>query len=535
MISQFLLPIIGTLLGYVLFHLAQFLYHDVTSPLRNIVGPKSPSFVLGNFKQISDDALLMDKWRREFGPIFQFKRLFSVRELHTADTKAISHIITHSDVYQKLPIAPYSVKQFMGEGILTAELGEHKRQRRILNPAFGVAHIRQMTEVFVEEAAKLRDFWDAEITGGDTKQHTIDVLSWMRKLTLDVIGKAGFNYQFHSMENRPNDLSEVLSQLFQSPTSQRDRMFRLFQAMVPILRIIPVPGDQLFYKARSRMFGIGREIVEKNKLACKESMEADKPFSGRRDLLSLLLKANLATDIPDHQRLSNDEVIGQIPTFVIAGHETTSTAIAWALHALSTHRGVQKKLREEILGVSTDNPTMDELNALPYLENVVRETMRVHSPLVFTERMAMENDILPLGKPYIDKEGKIHDSLPIPKGQIVHIPILAVNTDTGIWGKDAAEFKPERWEHIPEAASSVPGVWSNLLTFFAGPHNCIGFRFSLVEQKAILFTLIRAFKFETAVPEGGIGRSSTPLQRPVVLTDSGMKSQMPLIVKRREL
>ncbi|KAJ7241325.1 cytochrome P450 [Mycena haematopus] len=115
-------------------------------------------------------------------------------------------------------------------------------------------------------------------------------------------------------------------------------------------------------------------------------------------------------------------------------------------------------------------------------------------------------------------------------GQRIHIPILAINTDKEIWGDDAGEFRPERWEKIHDAASAIPGVWANLLTFFAGPHNCIGFRFSLVEIKALLFTLIRAFEFEEAV-KGGIGRVAVGiLQRPTVLGEDP-SSGLPLIVK----
>ncbi|KAJ6577364.1 cytochrome P450 [Mycena capillaripes] len=506
MILQLLLPILGTLVGYAVFHLAQFLYYDFTSPLRGMTGPKSPSFLLGNFKQMVDDALLTDKWRRNFGPNFVFKGLFNVRELYTSDTKAISHIVTRSAVYQKPPI----------NRILSAELEDHKRQ----NPAFGRAQVREMSGVFVEKAAKLRDIWDARITDANNTP-TIEVLflKW---------NSLGFNYQFHGLDGKPNDLNEVFSQLFNSPMSQRDNAFRLVQAMIPILRLIPLPKSQLFHTARSKMFSIGHELVEQSKLASSKDATGER----RRDLLSLLLKANIAEDVPKHQRLSDEEVIGQIPTFFIAGHKTTSSAIAWALHALSVNLEAQTKLREELLTVSSDSPTMDELNSLVYLEWVVRETMRVHSPVVFTARMAMEDDVLPLGKPYVDRNGEIHNSLPIRKGQMIHIPILAVNTDPETWGQDAAEFKPERWEKVPDAAKTIPGVWANLLTFFAGLHNCIGFRFSLVEQKSVLFTLIRAFEFEKAVPEGGIGRSSTPLQRPVVLADGSKTGQMPLVVKR---
>ncbi|KAJ6542514.1 hypothetical protein DFH09DRAFT_1322367 [Mycena vulgaris] len=80
---------------------------------------------------------------------------------------------------------------------------------------------------------------------------------------------------------------------------------------------------------------------------------------------------------------------------------------------------------------------MDELNSFPYLEIVVREAMQLSAPLVPTQHMAMEDDALPLWKPYIDIRQ-------IPKGQLIHIPILAVNTDTGMRGSDAWEFKPER-------------------------------------------------------------------------------------------
>ncbi|KAK6992956.1 cytochrome P450 [Favolaschia claudopus] len=226
-----------------------------------------------------------------------------------------------------------------------------------------------------------------------------------------------------------------------------------------------------------------------------------------------------------------EKYTNQIPAFFFAGHETSSSALAWALQALSEKIDVQNKLREELLTVSTDNPGMDELNALPYLEIVVREILRVQSPVLSTERVATEDDVLPLSEPYVGKDGKSHESIPIRKGQTIHIPILAVNTDTSIWGEDALQFRPERWQNIPEAAAGIPNIWGNLLTFFAGPHNCIGFRFSVIEIKAILFILIRAFEFEAGVSSDSIGRAATgTVQKPVVLGNEN-GSGLPLIVK----
>ncbi|KAF8190972.1 cytochrome P450 [Mycena galopus ATCC 62051] len=531
MILQILAPIVGTLLCYVLYHAFQILYHNLTSPLRYVDGPKSPSFLLGNFKKLAEDSYLTSKWREQFGSTFIFHGLFSITELHTTDIKAMNHIVNRSDIYQKAQSMLASSELLVGRGILAVEKADHKRQRRALNPAFGIPQVRVITEIFVEKAVALRDIWAGQIEQQGGTAH-IEVMTWLRRMTLDVIGQAGFNYQFNALDakGKPNELNDTFTELLHSPHASRYAGFRAAQGIAPILQLIPGPGWRILRAARNKMFTIGKQIVSKSK-ADIEATEGAKSLGAKRDLLSTLLRANMSKVIPEMQRLNDAEVVGQIPTFFFAGHETTSLATSWALYALSTNLDAQRKLREELLTISTDNPTMDELNSLPYLEQVVREVMRVHAPVVNTQRMATEDDILPLSKPYIDKEGNSHDSLPIPKGQRIHIPILAINTDKELWGEDAAEFKPERWEKIPESTSDIPGMWANLLTFFAGPHNCIGFRFSLVEIKALLFTLIRAFEFEPDLPKGGIDRVNVGLlQRPAVVA-KGPGSGLPLIVK----
>jgi len=174
---------------------------------------------------------------------------------------------------------------------------------------------------------------------------------------------------------------------------------------------------------------------------------------------------------------------------------------------------------------------MDQLNALPYLDMVVRETLRVHPPVPSSMREAVKDDILPLSKPFTDRKGVVHDVIRVRKGQTMLIPILLVNRDKSIWGEDATEFRPERWEKIPEAASTIPGIWGNLLTFLGGPRACIGYRFSLVEMKALLFTLVRAFEFELAVPATDIMKKTMIVQRPLLRSDPNSGNQMPLLIR----
>ncbi|KAJ6555947.1 cytochrome P450 [Mycena capillaripes] len=528
MISQILVPVAWTILCYAILFMGQWVYRELTYPLRNVSGPKNPSVIFGNFKQMGSDAGLTSKWRAQFGPIFRFKHLFNRNYLHTSDVKALNHIITNASVYQRPPFINKSREILLGPGILNVDVETHKRQRRILNQAFGTPQIALLTEIFVEKAIQLRDIWTSQIGQNNGVATRIDVYSWLRRMTLDVIGQAGFNYDFHALEatEKPNELNEAFTELLHSPNSGRNTMYRVAEVLLPVLQYLPMPGRHTTINAHNKMFSVGSRIVS-DSIRASDGAES---FGDKKDLLSVLLKANLAKDVPESQRLSDKEVISQIPAFFVAGHETTSTATAWALHALSLNPAMQKKLRDELLTLSTENPSMDQLNSLSYLDSVVREVLRIYSPVPFLDRMAMQDDVLPLSKPYIDAAGKSHDTLFIPKGQVIHLPMLAVNTDPEIWGDDAAEFKPERWEHVPDASNAIPSVWGNLFTFFAGPNNCIGFKFALVEFKALLFTLVRGFEFEPAVPKGGIGPTAIGLQMPLVLAEREKGTSLPLLV-----
>ncbi|KAJ7065714.1 cytochrome P450 [Mycena amicta] len=527
--------LLTTFLCYALVHALHYLYKDLTFSLRHIGAPKSASLLLGNFGEMMADPERTEKWRREFGANFTFKTLFGVRELHTSDTRAIAHVFANGAIYQKSPITLANMQRLLGTGLLSIELEEHKRQRRILTQAFGPAQIRLFTDTFLQKATQLRDIWATQLseagTGGTT---TIDVFAWLRRMTLDVIGEAGFDYQFHSLERQgqtkagSDELEDLFTEVLHSPKAPRNVMFRLAQNIYPVLQLIPLPGTRVLAALRANMDAIGFQILARSKAAVQGTAGSKKHQLGeQRDLLSILLKANLSPDIKESQRMTDMEAIGQIPTFLFAGHETTSSAVSWSLHALSVNTRAQSKLRTELLALGA-NPTMEELNALPYLEAVVRETLRLHPPAVAAQRMAMQDDVLPLGKVYVDAQGREYDSLPLRKGQLIHIPIRAVNTDKEIWGADAEEFRPERWEDIPAAVSSIPGVYANLLTFLGGPHSCIGFRFSLAEFKATLFTLLRAFEFSNIEDIGG---TSTGLQKPMVRTQPERGSCLPLGVK----
>ncbi|KAF8061716.1 cytochrome P450 [Lyophyllum atratum] len=502
-VLQLLGSLAATLGAYGLYRGLKLIYEEMTSPLRDLPGPKSASLIYGNFKQIWDaeNSVLHEKWVQEYGSTIQYSGLFGMRRLYTMDTKALNHVLMNSNIYQKPEAARYQLSRVLGTGVLVVEGDKHKQQ----NPAFGPSQVRELTEIFFNKAIQLRDIWAADNAnqGGTSR---VDALSWLSRTTLDIIGLAGFNYKFDALSEDPkqNELNAAFATIFKAGTKLT--IVPMLRAWFPVLRFLRTDRDAETDEATKTMSRIGSQLVRESKASINEKSEWK-----TRDLLSVL-----------HQRMTDQDVLART---------LRSTGTTWALYALTQDKAVQEKLRQELLAVDTDNPTMDELNALPYLDMVVRETMRIHAPVASTIRAAVTDDILPLNKPFTDRKGVVHDTIRVSKGQTLMIPILAMNRDKSIWGEDAMEFRPERWEKVPEAAAGIPGVWGNMLTFLGGPRACIGYRFSLVETKALLFTLIRAFEFELAVPVTDIVKKSSIVQRPVLVTDPEGGNQMPLLIR----
>ncbi|KAJ7235227.1 cytochrome P450 [Mycena rebaudengoi] len=309
-----------------------------------------------------------------------------------------------------------------------------------------------------------------------------DLPAWWRPfgpiIQPGAFGPLGFNYKFNTLNL--SAARDEFNEAFATITGTQMNFMSLVKAHYPFLRAILTKMDTLINNPQAVMMRIGRELLRKSKSAIAEGGAFQ---DGRtRDLL--------VTRPGQHIKGYPREPAA------LRRRRSCSTSATWALFALTQNVAAQKRLRDELLTVSTDNPSMDELNALPYLDCVVRETLRLYAPVPLTGRVAMRDDLIPLSTPYTDVNGTVHESLRILKGQEIWFPILELNRDAEIWGPDALEFKPERWEASTPVTDSIPGVWGHMLTFLGGPRGCIGFCFSLVDMKALLFMLVRGLEFD---------------------------------------
>ncbi|KAF8800687.1 cytochrome P450 [Phlegmacium glaucopus] len=172
-------------------------------------------------------------------------------------------------------------------------------------------------------------------------------------------------------------------------------------------------------------------------------------------------------------------ILAEFTTFLIAGHETASIAMAWALYALTHNTQAQTKFRQEVSNLSTDNPTIGDLNGLPYLDAVVHETLRLYPPVSSTIRAAQEDDFIPLSKPFTEKKGIVRNEIWVRKGRSVVVPIYKVQVSFVLkFGSQSSYNRPECWAMLPRL---FLGSGSNILSFIGGPRALIGYRFPLLQ------------------------------------------------------
>ncbi|KAL7423550.1 hypothetical protein Q5752_001130 [Cryptotrichosporon argae] len=547
-----LLRAIGGVIGlFVVTLLYLYPYRAWALTYKALPGPNPTHWFWGNFKDIvnADPSEAHMKWIETNGPTLRYHLFLGSHRFFTADPVAVGFMLNHGDDFVKPAPARRQMADLLGDGVLTAEGDVHRRQRRVLNPSFSPAAIREMQPIFYDKAYELRDKLAAMIEddafaravgAAPTPAADIDTLPGARKVnvtkflaqaTIDVIGIAGFNYDFAALAQKDSELADAFHKMLQA--GQEVSLEVLIQAFVPGTRWIPTKSMRAIWAGQEVSRRIGKRLIDEKKRAvlAANAGELEKGTDIGKDLLSIVVRANMAADLRPDQKLTDDEMLAQITTFMFAGNETSGTALTWILYCLSQHPDVQTRLRAELAAVPTDRPSNEELSALPYLEHVIREVLRLYAPAPGTVRCTTREIVLPLGTPVKGRDGKMLDSVTLPKGQTVFIPILCMHQLESIWGEDAAEFNPDRWAKLPAETAQIPGVWGNLLTFLGGSHNCIGYRFALAEIRAILFVLVRNFTFDELASKPQIERKTAVVMRPRVVTEKECGPQMPLLVR----
>lgn len=438
------------------------------APVQRPPGPKRSFLPGGHLFQFRRNSLrFLTNVAREHGDISYFR-------LANQHVYFINHpdlvrdvLVTNADNFIK-GRALQRAKRLLGEGLLTSEGEHHRRQRRLVLPAFHRQRIAAYADVMAERTGVLRERLQDEAT--------IDMHQEMMRLTLSIVGKTLFDA---NVEEDADEVGATMTEILS--------MFQLL--MLPYSELferLPIPAVRRFNKLRAKLDSLIYRIIEERRRTKED----------RGDLLSMLLLAqeeDAGDDLPDdspsalHPKstnatmsaMSDEQVRDEAMTLFLAGHETTANALVWTFYLLALNPEAEALMHAEIDRVlGADRlPTAEDFPRLVYTEMVFAEAMRLFPPAWILGRLVL-------------KDYQLRDYT-VPAGSLILMSQYVMQRDARYFD-EPEKFVPERW--TAEERAKRPAF--SYFPFGGGVRRCIGEGFAWTEGVLVIATLAARLRFK---------------------------------------
>jgi len=415
------------------------------APIHRPPGPQG-NFLIGVSPfRMRDPLALVNGWAREFGDIFHYRFL----HLHVYFLAAPEYIeqilVTQQRKFIKGRVFQAN-RELFGSGLLTSEGDFWQHQRTLIQPSFHRERIAAYARTMVDHSQRMLETW----RDGDTR----DVHREMMSLTLGIAARTLFSVEIAEESARIARALDVVLIVSANPR----RLLRL-------MRMLPLPSELRYRRAVRDLDEIVFGIIRDRRASTSTSAE------DAGDLLGTLLAVRDENGNPMTDQQLRDETL----TLLLAGHETTSTALTWTWYLLSQHPEVEQKLHAELKKVLGERPpAAEDLPRLPYTERVVKESLRLYPPASAILRLAVE-------------ESEI-GGYKIPKNSSIGMSAWVTHHDPRFF-PDPEKFDPDRW--TDEFQRSLPRF--AFFPFGGGPRVCIGAQFAMMEAVLVLATVAQKF------------------------------------------
>lgn len=365
----------------------------------------------------------------------------------------VQEVTTQHNIYHKSPLSGTLYRKrntserskglnTFGVGLFGVNEETHLQQRKLMAPAFhkqGVSqYLNDMIAITQSELAGIQANPQCEIS------------QLMQRLTMRIATQTLFGEDINSSDQT---VGELLQQI-------------LTLQLLPLTRLLPLDFSRLPYSSYLNLLALYEEKIKKIIRQKRDKGAND------TDVLSMLIHAR---DQDSGLQLSENELIGHAGVIFLAGHETTANTLTWTLFLLSQHPQVNADLLDELDAVLQGAPpTLAQLQQLPLLERVIKESMRVLSAVPWNGRITSE--VTELGG-YL-----------LPAGTEIFVSLYHTHRIPELYS-DPSAFKPQRWETLK------PSIYE-YNPFSAGPRLCLGAAFAMMELKIVLSILLQHFRWE---------------------------------------
>lgn len=396
---------------------------------------------------------------QQYGPIFRLPgpgpRLLQL------STFALANEVCDDQLFdKKIGVAFSQVRVMLGDGLFSAYTQEPnwRKAHNILLPNFSVQAMKSYMPGMLDPAGQLILKWE-RLNPGDE----IDVPGDMTRLTVETIGLCGFGYRFNAFY-RDDQHPFIHALLIGLSTVQESAL----SGKTPE----QTAADPQMQQALAVMNSLVDEVIRLRKAGGPEALAEYK------DLLSYMLTG---VDRQTGEGLDDTTIRYEIITFMVAGHETTSGTLSFALYYLLKHPEVMARAYAEVVRVLGDDPTVmptyEQVRQLTYLSQILKETLRLWPPVPALSRYAYQPTTL--GGRY-----------PVTPEDELNILTTMLHRDPVVWGEDAEAFNPDHFS--PQAEEARPAnAW---LPFGFGQRACIGRQFALQEAALALGMMLQRFE-----------------------------------------
>ncbi|MEH0425700.1 cytochrome P450 [Streptomyces stelliscabiei] len=398
---------------------------------------------------------------QRLGPIFR-RKAFGKEIVFVGGAGLAAEMADESRFAKHVGVGVANLRPVAGDGLFTAYNHEPNWQlaHDVLAPGFGREAMAGYHPMMLDVAEQLTEHWDRAEAAGST----VDVPGDMTKLTLETIARTGFGHDFGSFERtRPHPF--VAAMVGTLTYAQR-------RNVVPD-RLVP-----LLLRGAARQNGADMAYLDETVDAVVRARRSS--GGGRGGGHGDLLDRMLETSHPESgERLSAENVRRQVITFLVAGHETTSGALSFALHYLARYPDLAARARAEVDRVWGDaaRPGYAQVAKLRYVRRVLDEALRLWPTAPAFSREAREDTVL----------GGVH---PMRRGAWALVLTSMLHRDPEVWGADAERFDPDRFD-----AAAVRGRAPHTFKpFGTGARACIGRQFALHEATLVLGLLLRRYE-----------------------------------------
>ena len=413
----------------------------------------------GLFQYEAEDRNL-DYWRdhvRTYGPIHAIS-LGASTSIKLDDPRYLKDVLrTQNHHYVPSLIQRMYLDKHLGEhNLLLTSGSEHARHRRTIAPAFMHSSLVDMVQLMARETEATLDAWTRGLQANESV--TLDLHEKVTELTFAIIAACAFGSAFAALPDAPASLHSTMRWI----AEQTQWRAVHFVGVLPLIRDLPFWGKAEMDRKKASMFALVDAVVRDRK-AGKTSSATE----GKMDLLDLLLSAS---DPQTGAKLSDTEVRDEAMTLVLAGHETTSSLMCWALYALISRPHLWAECLEQVeLVCGADPPLPEHLSQLPLLDAVIHETLRL-----FPSAPIISKDVVTAHSITADDPALGLPPIHLCPGQEIHIDFHMLHRLPEYWGPHADDFDHTRWMQTKKPYSH-PYAYA---PFSSGTRNCIGQNFA---------------------------------------------------------